>query len=36
MSKEKELLLVAQRVRALAQNGLTYSLSEYEDRKSVV
>lgn len=33
MSKEKELLLVAQRVRALAQNGLTYSLSEYDTER---
>lgn len=33
MSKEKELLLMAQRMRALAQNGLTYSLSEYDTER---
>lgn len=33
MSKEKDLLLLAQRVRALAQNGLTYSLSEYDTER---
>lgn len=33
MSKEKELLLVAQRMHALAQNGLTYSLSEYDTER---
>lgn len=33
MSKEKELLGLAQRMRALAQNGLTYSLSAYDTER---
>ncbi|SEG15712.1 MULTISPECIES: NUDIX hydrolase [Parabacteroides] len=30
MEKEKELILFSQRIRALAQNGLTYSDNEYD------
>lgn len=33
MDKTKELLLLAQRIRALSQNGLTYSLSEYDTER---
>lgn len=33
MEKSKELLLMAQRIRALATNGLTYSLSEYDTER---
>lgn len=33
MSKEKELIGLAQRIRALAQTGLTYSLSEYDTER---
>ena len=33
MEKQKELILLAQRVRALAQNGLTYSQSEYDTER---
>ncbi|MDR3140198.1 MAG: NUDIX hydrolase [Tannerellaceae bacterium] len=31
--KEKELIVLAQRIRALSQNGLTYSLSEYDTER---
>lgn len=30
MDKQKHLIVLAQRIRALAQTGLTYSLSEYD------
>ena len=30
MSRSKELVLLAQRIRALSQTGLVYSLSEYD------
>lgn len=30
MNKEKELVLLSQRIRALAQNGLTYSNNDYD------
>jgi ADP-ribose pyrophosphatase YjhB (NUDIX family) len=33
MRKEKELIVLAQRIRALSQNGLTYSLSEYDTER---
>lgn len=33
MEKNKELILLAQRIRALSQNGLTYSLSEYDTER---
>ncbi|WP_102406485.1 NUDIX hydrolase [Parabacteroides bouchesdurhonensis] len=33
MEKEKKLVLLAQRIRALAQNGITYSLSEYDTER---
>lgn len=33
MQKNKELVLLAQRIRALSQNGLTYSLSEYDTER---
>lgn len=33
MEKSKELILMAQRIRALAANGLTYSLSEYDTER---
>jgi ADP-ribose pyrophosphatase YjhB (NUDIX family) len=33
MDKSKELNLIAQRIRALAQNGITYSLSEYDTER---
>lgn len=33
MEKNKELILLAQRMRALSQNGLTYSLSEYDTER---
>lgn len=33
MAKNKELILLAQRMRALSQNGLTYSLSEYDTER---
>ncbi|MDR0749176.1 MAG: NUDIX hydrolase [Tannerellaceae bacterium] len=31
--KEKELIVLAQRIRALSQNGLTYSVSEYDTER---
>lgn len=33
MDKTKELTLLAQRIRALSQNGLTYSLSDYDTER---
>lgn len=33
MCKNKELIVLAQRIRSLAQNGLTYSLSEYDTER---
>ncbi|MCD8178235.1 MAG: NUDIX hydrolase [Tannerellaceae bacterium] len=33
MDSQKELTIIAQRIRALAQNGLTYSLSEYDTER---
>lgn len=33
MSKSEDLILLAQRIRALSQNGLTYSLSEYDTER---
>lgn len=33
MSRSEDLILLAQRVRALSQNGLTYSLSEYDTER---
>jgi ADP-ribose pyrophosphatase YjhB (NUDIX family) len=33
MQKDKELIVLAQRIRALSQNGLTYSLSEYDTER---
>ncbi len=33
MKKEENLILLAQRIRALSQNGLTYSLSEYDTER---
>lgn len=33
MEKSKELILMAQRIRALAVNGLAYSLSEYDTER---
>ena len=33
MSRSKELILLAQRIRALSQTGLVYSLSEYDTER---
>ncbi len=33
MQKSKELIQLAQRIRALSQNGLTYSLSDYDTER---
>ena len=33
MSRSKELVLLAQRIRALSQTGLVYSLSEYDTER---
>lgn len=33
MSRSEDLILLAQRIRALSQNGLTYSLSEYDTER---
>ncbi|MDR1161658.1 MAG: NUDIX hydrolase N-terminal domain-containing protein [Tannerellaceae bacterium] len=33
MQKDKELIVLAQRIRALSQNGLVYSLSEYDTER---
>lgn len=33
MSRSKELIVLAQRIRALSQNGLVYSLSEYDTER---
>jgi ADP-ribose pyrophosphatase YjhB (NUDIX family) len=33
MQKNKELIVLAQRIRALCQNGLVYSLSEYDTER---
>ncbi len=33
MSRSKELILLGQRIRALSQTGLVYSLSEYDTER---
>ena len=33
MSRSKELVFLAQRIRALSQTGLVYSLSEYDTER---
>ena len=33
MSRSKELILLAQRIRALSQTGVVYSLSEYDTER---